>query len=514
MGRTRTYKGSDRKNDSDNPLQTSQTSAHDTPRVQKIVKVAGKPAVEDVPHPKHRYEYRQKDTHHTHHLRKAADNDSSRQQAAIAHTTQRLAANDSKRKQVVANDKPVTAGSHTGHPAVSWASTLTTQLGTEPKYTDREAQLRLRLQRMEEQYNKVTGERDNLSRKVDLISAVGQEQITVIQKLQVQQDRLRAVVSQQQAAAPSTPAPPATSRRRAEVPVPLYDLKANWKTYMHKFFELMEVNEWTESHACLRLKLALSTEARELVENVEDLPEDVSLISLAAELDKVFREEFQEGKAKNLFLERTKQPNESFKKFYLELCKLYRKAYPDKESAHTQDVADRFIMGCGNEDLSSYLWEHRTQPLLDLVALAESKACFKQQYKLANRGSGNTGVADADLYAYDTSKNSKKNPKSKNQPEPAKTSEDLEARDTKFAKIVANTVAEEMGSRLTKEFKTWRGRGRGRGRGQQYDGQSNRGRGQPQAGGLATNGQQEASKPGNGERLSKDSNPRQPPTQS
>ena len=462
-------------------------------------------------HPKHRYEYRQKDTHQTHHLRKAVKNDTSRQQADIAHTTQRLVANDSKRKQVVANDKPVMAGSHTGHPLVSWASTLTTQLGTEPKYTDREAQLRRRLHRMEERYNKVTGERDNLSRKVDLISAVGQEQITVIQKLQVQQERLRAVVSQQQAAAPSTPAPPAPSRRRTEIPVPQYDLKADWKTYMHKFFELMEVNEWSESHACLRLKLALSTEARELVENVEDLPEDVSLITLAAELDKVFREEFQEGKAKNLFLERTKQPNESFKKFYLELCKLYRKAYPDKESAHTQDVADRFIMGCGNEELSSYLWEHRTQPLLNLVALAESKACFKQQYKLANRG--NTGVADADLYAYNTSKNSKKYPKSKNQPEPAKTSEDLEARDTKFAKIVANTVAEEMGSRLTKELKTWRGRGRGRGRGQHYDGQSNRGRGQPQAGGLATNDQQEASKPGNGERLSKDSNPRQPPTQ-
>ena len=447
-------------------------------------------------------------------MRKAADNDSSRQQAAIAHTTQRLAANDNKRKQVVANDKPVKAGTHTGHPAVSWAKTLATQLGSEPKYTDREAQLMLRLQRMEEQYKKVSGERDNLSRKVELISAVGQEQITVIRKLQVQQEKLRTTVSQQQPAVPNIPAPPATSRRRAEVPVPQYDLKANWKTYMHKFLELMEVNEWTEHHACLRLKLALSTEARELVENVEDLPEDVSLISLAAELDKVFREEFQEGKAKNHFLERTKQPDESFKKFYLELCKLYRKAYPDKESAHNQDVADRFIMGCGNEDLSSYLWEHRTQPPLDLVALAESKACFKQQYKLANRDSGNTGVADAGLYAYDTSKNSKKHAKVKNQPEPSKTSEDLEARETKFAKTVADTVAVEIGTRLTKEFKTWRGRGRGRGRGQQYDGQSNRGRGQPHVGGPATDGQQEASKPGNGERLSKDSNPRQPPTQS
>ena len=89
-------------------------------------------------------------------------------------------------------------------------------------------------------------------------------------------------------------------------------------------------------------------------------------------------------------------------------------------------------MGCGNEELSSYLWEHRTKPPLDLVELAEGKACFKQQYKLANRVAGNTGVADAGLYAYDTSKNSKKNTKVKNQPEPDKTSEDLEARDTKL----------------------------------------------------------------------------------
>ena len=366
---------------------------------------------------------------------------------------------------------------------------------------------------MEEQYNKVMSERDDLSRKVELISAVGQKHISIIQKLKVQQDQLKAAAGQEQVAAPSDPAPPATSRRRAEVPAPQYDLKANWKTYMNKFFDLMEVNEWTESHACLRLKLALSTEARELVEDVEDLPEDVSLVTLAAELGKVFREEFQEGKAKNLFLERTKQPDESFKKFYLELCKLFRKAYPDKESAHNQDVADRFIMGCGNEELSGYLWEHRTRPALDLVALAESKACFKQQYKLANRASGNTGVADAGLYAYDTSKNSKKYTKGKNQPEPAKTSEDLEARNTQFAKTVANTVADVIGARLSKELTSWRGRGRGRGRGQHYDGQSNRGRGQPRVGDPATNGQ-ESSKPGNEERLSKDSNPRQPATQS
>ena len=250
MGHRHGLKGSHRKQQSDNPLQTSQTSQHGTPHVKKIVKVEGKPAVKDVQHPTQRFEYRQTDTQNTHQMRKAADNDTSRQQAAIAHTIQRLTGNDNTQKQVVANSKQQQAGSHTGHPAVSWAKTLTTQLGTESKCTAHEAQLMQRLQRMEEQYKKVSGERDIMSRKVELISAVGQQQISVIHNLRVQQEKLKTAVGQKQAAAPSTPAPPATSRRRTEVPVPQYDLKANWKTYMNKFLELMEVNEWTEQ-SCL-----------------------------------------------------------------------------------------------------------------------------------------------------------------------------------------------------------------------------------------------------------------------
>ena len=89
----------------DNPLQTSQTSQHGTQRVEKIVKVKGKPAVKDAQHPKQRVEYhdrsqgnRQKNTQQTHQLRKAAENDTSRQQAAIAQTIQRLTVNDNTQK--------------------------------------------------------------------------------------------------------------------------------------------------------------------------------------------------------------------------------------------------------------------------------------------------------------------------------------------------------------------------------------------------------------------------------
>ena len=106
MGRPRTHKGSELKNTSNNPLSTSQASAHEIPRVPKIVKVAGKPAVEDVSHPKQRYEYRQKDTHNTPNMRKAVKNDTSRQQAAIAHTTQRLVAKDSKQSKLSQTTSP------------------------------------------------------------------------------------------------------------------------------------------------------------------------------------------------------------------------------------------------------------------------------------------------------------------------------------------------------------------------------------------------------------------------
>ena len=304
----------------DNPLQTSQTSQHGSDRVEKIVKVKGKPAVKDTPHPKQRVEFhdrsqgnRQKNTQHTHQMRKAAENDTSRQQAAIAHTIQRLAGNDNTRKQRVVDTKSHRAGSHTGHPAVSWARPMTTLSGRESKCTDREAQLLQRLHSMEEQYKEVSGERDSLHRKVELISAVGQQQISVIRNLQIQQEKLRTAASQQQAAASSTPAPPTTSRRRTEVPVPTYHLKANWKTYINNFLELMEVNDWTESHACLRLKLVLSSDARELAEDMEDLPEDVSLVTLATELGKVFREEFQEGKSKNLSSRGVSNPKKASK---------------------------------------------------------------------------------------------------------------------------------------------------------------------------------------------------------
>ena len=87
-----------------------------------------------------------------------------------------------------------------------------------------------------------------------------------------------------------------------------------------------------------------------MVEQIEDLPDDVSLKTLADKMDKVFREEFQEGKAKSAFLERKKE-SDAFKKFYLDLCKLYRQSHPSSDSAHHQDVTDRFILGCGGEDL-------------------------------------------------------------------------------------------------------------------------------------------------------------------
>ena len=289
---------------------------------------------------------------------------------------------------------------------------------------------------------------------------------------------------------PSTVASSQGAHHR-EVPVPQYELKSDWKTFMNKFMEIMEANNWNEYNACLRLKLAAEvSEARELVEDVEDMPQDMSPVELSnmTSLGKVFREEFQEGKAKNLFLERTKQPTETFKKFYLDLCKLYRKAYPDKESVHNKDVADQFIFGCGNEDLSSYLWEQKRRDPLDLVELAESKSCFKQQYQLARRAAGNPDVADADLYMHTTPvRVTTKPPNRKAIKKLRKPLVFQRPQVTALAKTVAKSVADEFGARLSnQEFKSWRDRPyRGKGRGQRKDE------------GQAEKGQQESSKSGN-----------------
>ena len=70
LGRSRISKGSELENIPNKPLATSQASAHETTRVPKIVKVPGKPAVEDLSHLKQRFEHRLKDAHNTPNMRK------------------------------------------------------------------------------------------------------------------------------------------------------------------------------------------------------------------------------------------------------------------------------------------------------------------------------------------------------------------------------------------------------------------------------------------------------------
>ena len=322
---------------------------------------------------------------------------------------------------------------------------------------------------MEKQYKEAIDERNLLGQEVELISAVGQEQLNLIKTLQTQQAELRQLFAQQHTSSNSAPPPIAVSQgaRPKDIPVQKYELSHDWKIFKKNFMEIAEANKWDNQHACLRLKLSLSTEARGLVEQIEDLPHDVPLITLANKMDKVFREEFQEGRAKAAFLERKKESDETFKKFYLDLCKLYRQAHPLSDTAQHQDVTDRFILGSGGEELSSYLWDNRKRPPLELVEMAESKCCFKQQYALAKRSEKKSSVADADLYAYDTRKNQNKSQKD-NKHETTHTNLGVTDSQVKtLADTVAKSMATEFGNRLSTEFKPWKKRKeyRGRGRG-------------------------------------------------
>ena len=356
---------------------------------------------------------------------------------------------------------------------MSWATPVDTH-DSQSDCTERERQLSQRLLQLEDMYKEAIEERNLLGQEVEMISAVGIEQLNLIKTLQTQQAELRQLFEQSQASLKSAPPPVASSQgaRRKDINVPRYELSHDWKIFVKNFMEIVEANKWEEHYACLMLKLSLSTEARGLVEQIEDLPEDVLLKQLASRMDKIFREEFQEGKAKTKFLERKKSADETFKKFYLDLCKLYRQAHPSSDSAQHQDVTDRFILGCGDEELSSYLWDNRRKPPLELVEMAESKCCFKQQYALAKRSENTQGVADADLFAYDTRKNQYKGQKDKKgtdtqtQPSIGVT----ESQVVTLADTVAKSVANEFGARLSTELTSWRGRnnrGRGRGRGYQ-----------------------------------------------
>ena len=114
-----------------------------------------------------------------------------------------------------------------------------------------------------------------------------------------------------------------------DVVPPRYNLGDDWKTFLKNFKEAVECNGWSDKYTCRRLKLALSSKARELADYAADIPDKISYENLIDKLSMVFREEFQEGKAEAEFKKCTKQPGQEFKDFYHRLCKLFRKWKPE-----------------------------------------------------------------------------------------------------------------------------------------------------------------------------------------
>ena len=115
---------------------------------------------------------------------------------------------------------------------------------------------------MEKQYKEAIDERNLLGQEVELISAVGQEQLNLIKTLQTQQAELRQLFAQQ-LSSNSAPPPitPSQGARPKDIPVQKYELSHDWKIFKKNFMEIAEANKWDNRHACLRLKLSLSTEA-------------------------------------------------------------------------------------------------------------------------------------------------------------------------------------------------------------------------------------------------------------
>ena len=243
--------------------------------------------------------------------------------------------------------------------------------------------------------------------------------------------------------------------RPREVIPPKYNLGDDWKTFMKNFKEAAECNGWSDKYSCQRLKLALSSKARELSDYASEIPDKISYEDLIDKLSMVFREEFQEGKAEADFKKCTKLAGQEFKDFYHRLCKLFRKWKPEASGARDREVAHRFIFGCGDKDLARYLWQQPSRDPIKLIELSVSYSCYDDLYDAAKHTDGGAPAADTDLYPV----------QKKDHKERGNNSED-----NKLANTVANKVLEKMSARLgnriselENEISEVKGRGQNRG---------------------------------------------------
>ena len=103
----------------------------------------------------------------------------------------------------------------------------------------------------------------------------------------------------------------------------------------------------------------------------------------------IFKVENQESNAALDFQSRKKETDESFKQFCLGLHKLYRIANPGE--LYEKDniaISKKFIFGCGNKNLSEYLWAQPTRVPMELVRLAEHRVAYGREYEVAMKTAG------------------------------------------------------------------------------------------------------------------------------
>ena len=183
---------------------------------------------------------------------------------------------------------------------------------------------------------------------------------------------------------------PAVGPARREIRARPYKMGDDWEAYVSNFARIADRNQWASDEAADQLRFALDIRALELATQVNtEVTNCQSFPSLVRMLNDVFVPAYAGNEAGTEFLERYQKDDESFQDYYLNLCRLYRKAHPnDAQLTANREIHKQFVRGLEELELTKYLDTRRAEdPNGDpshLVYLASSRSCGERELETAH----------------------------------------------------------------------------------------------------------------------------------
>ena len=183
---------------------------------------------------------------------------------------------------------------------------------------------------------------------------------------------------------------PAIGPSRREIRARPYNMGDDWEAYVSNFARIADRNRWASDEAADQLRFALDIRALELATQVNtEVANCQSFPSLVLMLNDVFVPAYAGNEAGTEFLERYHRDDETYQTYYLDLCRLYRKAHPDDaQLTSNREVRKQFVRGVEDLELAKYLDTRRAEdPSGDpahLVYLASSRSCGERELETAH----------------------------------------------------------------------------------------------------------------------------------